>query len=200
MSDESFILNYIHICKLNSLSRKRSNWKHCLWVQRLLFQGNRVKLKCVAMAGDFFLKTNEVFYHSELFPCDKLTRIIKQITIGICIKLLIKSDEFFSPNVKNWESSRVSTSRIHIFFSLSVCLCVCPHLWHPSSPFPPLSISSPSRLIELHFGLPHCRGGQRSMKYGESEMVSARWWRQDCDGEREKARWWYGEIVTARLW
>ena len=46
-----------------------------------------------------YLKVTETFlselsflyyYHSELFPCDKLTRIIKQITIGI--KLLIKSD------------------------------------------------------------------------------------------------------------
>ena len=101
--------------------------------------------------------------------------------------------------VRYWESSRVSTSRIHIFFSLCVCLCVCVSTFVTSFfSFPPLSISSPSRLIELHFGLPHCRGGQRSMKYGESEMVSARWWRQDCDGEREKARWWYGEIVMTR--
>ena len=30
------------------------------------------------------------------------------------------------------------------------------------------------------------------------EMVSARWWRRDCDGEREKARWWYSEIVMTR--
>ena len=55
-------------------------------------------------------------------------------------------------------------------------------------------------ITKRHSGLPYCREGQRSMKCGDSKMVSARWWRQDCDGEREKARWWYGEIVTARLW
>ena len=55
-------------------------------------------------------------------------------------------------------------------------------------------------ITKRHSGLPYCREGQRSMKCGDSKMVSARWWRQDCDGEREKARWWYGEIVTTRLW
>ena len=57
---------------------------------------------------------------------------------------------------------------------VSVCLSVCVSTFVTSFfSFSPLSISSPSCLIELHFGLPHC--SQRSMKYGDSEMISARW-------------------------
>ena len=50
----------------------------------------------------------------------------------------------------------------------------------PSFSFPPF--------IELHFGLPHCRGGRRWQQESDGEIVTARGWR------------WDGEIGMVRLW
>ena len=55
---------------------------------------------------------------------------------ALCLEIYIvwAMNQSVNPSIHNpypyisflyWESSRVSTSRIHIFFSLCVCLCVC---------------------------------------------------------------------------
>ena len=90
----------------------------------------------------------------------------------------------FSSNIENPVEYRLVG-----FTSYSVCVCVCVSTFVTSFfSFSPLSISSPSRFIELHLGLPHCRGGQRWQRDGEIGKMRLAWW--DC----------YGEIVTARLW
>ena len=74
------------------------------------------------------------------------------------------------------------------------CIFVGPIGCRPYSGFSVFQLWFPP-ITKRHSGLPYCRGGQRVMKCGDSKMVSARWWRQDCDGEREMVRLWGGEWI-----